>query len=81
MTDLRLTEAAKIVHMSAESLRRKAAAGDIPGAKPGAYWIFKQTELEQWLYNQRNTPKQEQPPPRNQYQRRARKQYPKLPDI
>jgi hypothetical protein len=35
-----LDEAAAILHMTPEGVRRKAIAGEIPGSKPGKRWCF-----------------------------------------
>jgi hypothetical protein len=35
--------------MSAEALRRKAAGGKIPGAKPGRRWCFCEDDLVEYL--------------------------------
>src|SRR5690606_7514260 len=44
-TVLSLEEAAKLLHMEPSTLRRKAAAGEIPGAKPGRNWLFIESDI------------------------------------
>ena len=49
MQTLDLKEAAIFLKMSPEGLRRKAAQGKIPGAKPGKRWCFNQDDLAEYL--------------------------------
>jgi len=44
-----LSEAAEILHMHRETVREQAAAGIIPGAKPGREWVFLEEDLIQYL--------------------------------
>lgn len=44
-----LETAAAYLQMSAYSLREKAAAGIIPGAKPGKSWVFRKERLDEYL--------------------------------
>ena len=44
-----LEEAAVILRMTPEGLRRKAAAGEIPAFKPGKRWCFIEEDLVQHL--------------------------------
>lgn len=46
---LDLNEAAQYLKMSPGALRRKAAAGVIPGAKPGKRWCFRQDDLVEYI--------------------------------
>lgn len=46
---LNLDEAAEYLQMSAYSLREKAAAGKIPGSKPGRQWVFRKERLDEYL--------------------------------
>lgn len=46
---LDLKEAADFLKMKPESLRRKAANGDIPGAKPGKCWCFRKDDLAEYV--------------------------------
>jgi excisionase family DNA binding protein len=49
VTTLTLQQAATLLHMSAEALRRKVRAGVIPGAKPGRRWVFVEADLLAYL--------------------------------
>lgn len=49
MKTLDLKEAALFLKMTPEGLRRKAASGDIPGAKPGKRWCFREDDLAEYL--------------------------------
>lgn len=42
---LNLTEAAALLHMHKETLRERAKAGEIPGAKVGKQWVFIEEDL------------------------------------
>lgn len=44
-----LQEAAHFLRMSPTILRRKAAAGEIRGAKPGKRWVFLEDDLADYL--------------------------------
>lgn len=46
---LTLQEAAALLHLSAEGLRRLAKAGKVPGRKAGKRWIFVDEHLVRWL--------------------------------
>ena len=46
---LNLKEAALLLKMTPEGLRRKVAAGKIPGAKPGKCWCFREDDLADYL--------------------------------
>ena len=49
MKTLTLQEAAELLKMTPEGLRIKASKGEIPGAKPGKRWVFKEDDLDQYL--------------------------------
>lgn len=44
-----LQQAANILHMTPEGVRRKAIAGEIPGSKPGKRWCFIEEDLVEYL--------------------------------
>lgn len=44
-----LKEAAAFLKMNPEGLRRKVASGEIPGAKPGKRWCFREDDLAEYL--------------------------------
>lgn len=46
---LNLIEAAALLQMTPEGLRRKVAKGQIPGAKPGKCWCFIEEDLAEYL--------------------------------
>ena len=46
---LSLEEAAEFLHMNPESLRQRAKAGIIPGAKPGKCWVFLTEDLANYI--------------------------------
>lgn len=48
-TFLNLEEAAEALGMCAETLRERAAAGIIPGAKPGKEWRFRASRLAAYM--------------------------------
>ena len=52
-----LQEAAAFLRMSAETLRQKAKAGLIPGAKPGKRWVFFEADLVTYLRSQYAMPR------------------------
>lgn len=43
---LSLEEAAAYLGMAPSTLRKRAAAGNVPGAKPGRRWMFRVSEIE-----------------------------------
>lgn len=46
MTDiLDLDGAAALLHVSAQTIRKQAAAGKLPGAKVGRTWVFVRSDL------------------------------------
>jgi excisionase family DNA binding protein len=49
MRTLTLEEAAALLKMTPEGLRIKASKGEVPGAKPGKRWVFKEDDLDQYL--------------------------------
>lgn len=49
MRTLDLKEAAAFLKMTPEGLRRKVANGEIPGAKPGKRWCFREDDLAEYL--------------------------------
>lgn len=49
---LDLEAAAALVGLHAETMRRRAKSGQIPGAKPGKEWIFIEADLLDWLRTQ-----------------------------
>jgi excisionase family DNA binding protein len=49
MKILNLEEAAALLKMSPEGLRRKVVKGEIPGAKPGKCWCFIEEDLAEYL--------------------------------
>jgi excisionase family DNA binding protein len=44
-----LIEAAQFLRIHPDTLQRRAAAGEIPGAKPGKCWVFVDVDLVEWL--------------------------------
>ena len=58
MKTLSLVEAAQLLIMSPETLRRKAKAGLIPGAKIGKRWCFLETDLESYIRSRYPSPRQ-----------------------
>ncbi len=46
---LSLSEAAELLHMHPEEVRRRAKCGAIPGAKPGRCWIFIESDLAEYV--------------------------------
>lgn len=56
MTDIILTikEVAQYLKVNERTIYRLAASGDIPAFKVGNSWRFKQTDLEEWIAQQRN---------------------------
>lgn len=55
MKTLDLLEAAEFLKMHPQTLRRRAAAREIPSAKPGKHWVFIDSDLAEWLRSQYNT--------------------------
>ena len=49
MKILNLEEAATLLKMTPEGLRRKVVKGEIPGAKPGKCWCFIEEDLAEYL--------------------------------
>jgi len=49
MRTLDLKEAAAFLKMTPAALRRKAANGETPGAKPGKRWCFREDDLAEYL--------------------------------
>jgi len=49
MQTFTLEEAAEILKMHKETLRAKAASGEIPARKGGKRWVFSAAKLEEWL--------------------------------
>lgn len=49
MQTLGLIEAAALLKMSPEGLRRLAKAGKVPGRKAGKRWVFVSEHLADWL--------------------------------
>ncbi len=47
-----LQQAADFLNMHPDSLQRKAAAGEIPGAKIGKHWVFINIHLAQMISDQ-----------------------------
>ena len=59
MKTLDLKEAAIFLKMTPEGLRTKAARGDIPGAKPGKRWCFREDDLAEYLRSFYSSPVKE----------------------
>jgi len=61
-----LAEAAQFLRIHPDTLQRRAAAGEIPGAKPGKCWVFVDVDLVEWLRTSYKTttalPRVESPP-------------------
>jgi excisionase family DNA binding protein len=55
---LSLTEAAALLRMHPEEVRRRAKCGAIPGAKPGRCWIFIEDDLAEYVRSFYATPRQ-----------------------
>src|SRR3989338_10736961 len=49
MNTFDLKTAASFLKMKSSGLRKKAAAGEIPGAKPGKSWCFFENDLVEYL--------------------------------
>lgn len=56
MTTLRLAKAADLLGISPVTLRKRAAAGTVPGYKPGKGWVFIEEELLAYLKSTRPCP-------------------------
>jgi len=56
MKTLNLQEAADFLKMTPEGLRRLAAAGNIPAAKPGKRWCFLEDDLANYLRSLYSSP-------------------------
>ncbi|MFZ1905233.1 MAG: helix-turn-helix domain-containing protein [Steroidobacteraceae bacterium] len=54
-----LEEAARYLGVAPSTLRKRAAAGKVPGYKPGRQWVFLPSELEKYL-------RASAPPPRRE---------------
>ena len=52
MSSLTLVEAARFLNIHPETLRGKAKAGEIPGAKIGRSWVFIESDLESHIRSQ-----------------------------
>lgn len=52
MKTMGLAEAAEFLRASEETVREKAAAGEIPGAKIGRAWVFIDADLAEYLRSQ-----------------------------
>ena len=52
MRTLDLKEAARFLNMNPESLRQKAKAGTVPGAKVGKSWVFIEEDLADYIRSQ-----------------------------
>lgn len=59
MKTLDLQEAAAFLKMTAEGLRVKVKRGEIPGAKPGKRWCFREDDLAEYLRSHYSTPAKE----------------------
>lgn len=46
---LTVKEAAAMLKLSPETVKRKARAGELPAAKAGRQWRFRRVELDRWL--------------------------------
>ncbi len=42
-------EAAAYLHLSPSTIKRKAREGTVPAAKTGRKWIFRKSDLDEWL--------------------------------
>lgn len=49
MKTLDLKDASAMLKMHPQTVRRRALAGEIPGAKPGKCWAFIEEDLANWL--------------------------------
>jgi excisionase family DNA binding protein len=55
-----ILEAADFLKMHPQTLRKRAAAREIPSAKPGKHWVFIDTDLAEWLRSQYHATAKEQ---------------------
>ena len=55
---LSLSEAAALLRMHPEEVRRRAKCGAIPGAKPGRCWIFIEVDLADYVRSFYASPRQ-----------------------
>jgi excisionase family DNA binding protein len=46
---LGLEEAARLLRLAPSTLRKRAAAGSVPGYKPGRQWVFLPEEIAQYV--------------------------------
>ncbi len=58
MRTLDLTEAAALLKMHPEEVRRRAKLGQLPGAKPGKSWIFLEDDLAEHIRSLYAVPRQ-----------------------
>jgi excisionase family DNA binding protein len=58
MRTLSLAEAAALLHMHPEEVRRRAKLGAIPAAKPGRSWIFIEDDLAEYVRSLYAKPRQ-----------------------
>ena len=58
MRTLALTEAAAFLRVHPEELRKRAKAGQIPGAKVGRAWVFLDEDLADYLRSLYSGPRQ-----------------------
>lgn len=49
MITLDLKQAAQLLKMHPEEVRRRARMGQLPGAKPGKRWVFVEADLAEYL--------------------------------
>jgi len=49
MRTFTLKEAAQVLKMHPEELRRRAKSGKVPAAKPGKQWVFLEEDLQNYL--------------------------------
>jgi|OM-RGC.v1.035754118 excisionase family DNA binding protein len=46
---LTLADAAALLHVHPDTLKRMAQVGDVPATKPGRSWVFMRADLLDWL--------------------------------
>jgi hypothetical protein len=56
MKTITLKEAAVLLKLHEEEVRRRAKLGLVPGAKPGKCWVFLEDDLVAWLRSQYRIP-------------------------
>ncbi len=61
---LRLVEAAEVLGVHQDTLKKRAPVGEIPGMKIGKYWRFRLSDLDAWVKTKVVSP---QPKPRRVY--------------